>query len=48
MIHRGEDEQTMIKKIRKKSPSILSDGLNRVLQGVTSLDEVLRVTMYDQ
>ena len=48
MIHRSEDEQTMLKEIRKKSPSILSDGLNRVRQGITSLDEVLRVTMYDQ
>ena len=48
MIHRGEDEQTMIKEIRKKSPSILSDGLSRARQGITSLDEVLRVTMYDQ
>ena len=48
MIHRGEDEQTMLKEIRKKSPSILSDGLSRARQGITSLDEVLRVTMYDQ
>ena len=48
MIHRGEDEQTMLKEIRKKSPSILNDGLKLVRQGRTSLDEVLRVTMYDQ
>ena len=44
----GEDEQTMLKEIRKKSPSILNDGLKLVRQGITSLDEVLRVTMYDQ
>jgi general secretion pathway protein E len=48
MIHNGADEQTLIREIRKTSPSILSDGLGRVRQGITSLDEVLRVTMYDQ
>ena len=48
MIHNGADEQALVKEIRKTSPSILSDGLDRVRQGVTSLDEVLRVTMYDQ
>jgi general secretion pathway protein E len=48
MIHNGADEQALIKEIRKTSPSILSDGLNRVRQGITSLDEVLRVTMHDQ
>jgi general secretion pathway protein E len=48
MIHNGADEQTLVKEIRKTSPSILSDGLERVRQGITSLDEVLRVTMYDQ
>ncbi|GMT41238.1 MAG: type II secretion system protein GspE [bacterium] len=48
MIHNGADEQALVKEIRKTSPSILSDGLGRVRQGITSLDEVLRVTMYDQ
>ena len=48
MIHNGADEQALIKEIRKTSPSILSDGLSRVRQGITSLDEVLRVTMHDQ
>lgn len=48
MIHNSADEQALVKEIRKTSPSILSDGLNRVRQGITSLDEVLRVTMYDQ
>lgn len=48
MIHNGDDEQSLIKEIRKTSPSILSDGLTRVRQGITSLDEVLRVTMHDQ
>ena len=48
MIHNGADEQAMISVIRKNSPSILSNGLDRVRQGITSLDEVLRVTMHDQ
>jgi general secretion pathway protein E len=48
MIHNGADEQTLIKAVRTKCPSILSDGLARVRHGITSLDEVLRVTMHDQ
>jgi general secretion pathway protein E len=48
MIHEGQDEQSLVKHIRRKSPSILSNGLSRVRDGITSLDEVLRVTMYDQ
>ena len=48
MIHNAADEQSLVREIRKTSPSILSDGLTRVRQGITSLDEVLRVTMHDQ
>lgn len=48
MIHNGADEQSLLKAIRKNSPSILDNGLQRVRDGITSLDEVLRVTMYDQ
>lgn len=48
MIHNGVDEQSLLKAIRKNSPSILDNGLQRVRNGITSLDEVLRVTMYDQ
>jgi general secretion pathway protein E len=48
MIHNGADEQSLLKAIRKNSPSILDHGLQRVRDGITSLDEVLRVTMYDQ
>ncbi|MEA1888487.1 MAG: type II secretion system ATPase GspE [Pseudomonadota bacterium] len=48
MIHNAVDEQTLLEEIRKDCPSILSDGLSRVRQGITSLDEILRVTMYDQ
>ncbi|MFW2440439.1 MAG: type II secretion system ATPase GspE [Arenicellales bacterium] len=47
MIHNAVDEQTLLDEIRKSCPSILSDGLSRVRQGITSLDEILRVTMYD-
>ena len=44
MIHEGASEQRMEKHIRKKHPSIFADGLRRILDGETSVEEVLRVT----
>jgi len=44
MIHSGEDEQTFDAYVRKSIPSIRQDGVNRVLAGETSVDELLRVT----
>jgi general secretion pathway protein E len=43
-IHRSASEQDIEQLARARTPSILHDGLLKCLQGVTSLDEVLRVT----
>jgi general secretion pathway protein E len=47
LIHNGKGEQAIEKVVRKSSPSIRSDGFDKVLAGVTSLEEVLRVTRED-
>ena len=44
MIHSGAGEQIVERHIRPFTPSIRQDGLAKVLEGVTTLDEVLRVT----
>lgn len=44
LIHNEAGEQAMEKVVRQHTPSIRSDGLERVRQGVTSLEEVMRVT----
>jgi general secretion pathway protein E len=44
MMHDGRGEQSIEKHIRKTTPSIRQDGCDKVLLGVTSLEEVLRVT----
>lgn len=44
MIHRQESLQTMEAYIRPKAMSIRQDGIRRVLNGDTSLAELLRVT----
>lgn len=43
-IHRGESEMAIDQLIRSYTPSIRQDGLNKVLSGITTLEEVLRVT----
>ena len=47
LIHNGRGEQAIEKYIRKNTPSIREDGCAKVLQGITSLEEVLRVTRED-
>lgn len=44
MIHDGVGEHEMERYIRDHSPSIHADGFRRVLNGVTSMEEVLRVS----
>jgi general secretion pathway protein E len=44
LIHEGAGEQTMLKAARKNSLSLMADGRQRILNGETSLEEVLRVT----
>ncbi len=44
LIHEGAGEQTMLKYARQTSLSLMADGRRRILEGTTSLEEVLRVT----
>jgi general secretion pathway protein E len=44
MMHDGRGEQAIEKHIRQSTPSIRQDGCDKVISGVTSLEEVLRVT----
>ena len=47
MIHDGAGEQQLERYARTRSPSIRDDGLRKALAGVTTLEEVLRVTRSD-
>ncbi|MGN5594312.1 type II secretion system ATPase GspE [Stutzerimonas nitrititolerans] len=48
MIHTRVAEQEMIRHARELGPSIRADGLRKVLEGVTTIEEVLRVTSDDR
>jgi general secretion pathway protein E len=47
MIHSGASEMDMEEHVRSQSSGIRDDGRSRVLEGLTTIDEVLRVTMED-
>ncbi len=47
MVHNGVSEQDLERQARLKTPSIRADGRRRVLEGTTTLEEVLRVTRED-
>ena len=47
MIHEGEGEQAMEQYARANAPSLTQDGRRLILKGVTSLEEVLRVSRDD-
>ena len=44
MIHTRAAEQDMVRHARRLGPSIRDDGLRKVREGVTTIEEVLRVT----
>lgn len=44
LIHTEVGEQAIEKHIRTHTPSIRDDGLNKVREGVTTIEEVMRVT----
>ncbi len=44
LIHDEAGEQAIEKYVRQHTPSIRQDGLRKVLKGITSLEEVMRVT----
>jgi general secretion pathway protein E len=47
LIHDGAGEHELLRAARAKTPSILDDGWDKVVAGITSADEVLRVTRDD-
>jgi len=47
MIHDGVSEQNLERHARTMGPSIRADGRRRVLEGTTTLEELLRVTRED-
>lgn len=47
LIHQGAAEQALADEARKTSRSLFQDGCQRVLAGLTSVDELLRITQED-
>ena len=47
MIHDGSSEQDLERYARTASPGIRDDGRRKVMEGETTLEEVLRVTRED-
>ena len=47
LIHEGSGEQELERLARQSTPGIRQDGWRRVLDGVTSVEEVMRVTQGD-
>lgn len=47
MIHEGAAEHQMEQVARKLTPSIRADGVQKILAGITSIEEVVRVTRED-
>ncbi len=47
MIHDGASEQELERQARLVTPSIRDDGRSKVLSGITTIEEVLRVTRED-
>ena len=45
LIHDQKDEMTMNRHARTQTPSIREDGIQRVLAGETTIDELVRVTL---
>jgi general secretion pathway protein E len=44
MVHNGDGEQALVAHARITRPSLYEDGVRRILNGDTSVEEVLRVT----
>jgi general secretion pathway protein E len=44
LIHQGAGEGEMLTHARKSSDSMRTDGMRRVIEGVTTVDEIVRVT----
>ena len=44
LIHDGAPEQQLEEEVRKDTPPLRTNGLDKVREGITSLEEVMRVT----
>jgi general secretion pathway protein E len=44
LIHQGAGEGEMLTHARKSCASMRMDGMQRVIEGVTTIDEIIRVT----
>jgi len=44
MVHTRASEQDMLRHARELGPGIREDGMRKVREGVTTIEEVLRVT----
>ncbi|WP_191602396.1 type II secretion system ATPase GspE [Marinomonas algicola] len=44
LIHSKASEQEMAALVRQETPSLFQDGVQKVLQGITTIEEVLRVS----
>ena len=44
MVHDGVSEADLVSAARQQSESLIEDGLDKIRQGITAFDEVLRVT----
>jgi general secretion pathway protein E len=47
LVHSSASEAELEAHVRQSSPSIFSDGARKALAGVTSIDEILKVTRED-
>ncbi|MXW73157.1 MAG: type II secretion system protein GspE [Chromatiales bacterium] len=47
LIHDGAREQQLEEEVRRSTPALRSNGLDKVRKGITSLEEVMRVTSED-
>jgi general secretion pathway protein E len=47
LVHSSASEAELEAHVRQSSPSIFSDGVRKALAGVTSIDEILKVTRED-
>jgi general secretion pathway protein E len=47
LIHDGASEQELARYARSLAPSISQDGKRKIMAGITSVDEVLRVSLDD-
>ena len=47
LIHEGASEAVLEAEARKRTPSMSADGWAKCVAGITSVDEVLRVTRED-